>query len=77
MGILGYPEAYNWELLIKIASNETLSTCANCLYHGINWIYTSSANVYIYDFNLWYFWNNNSIFSEAFNFFFYFVGFSH
>lgn len=70
MGVLGCPEFYKWNH--QFETNEFFFTniCTNCLYHGIDWLYTAVETVYSYDFRVWYFWFFNSIYDDSFDFFF-------
>ena len=42
----------------------------NSLYSGIDWLYTNVETIYMYDYNVLYFWLLNSIFDESVDFFF-------
>lgn len=70
MGVLGCPEFYKWNH--QFETNEFFFTniCTNCLYHGIDWLYTAVETIYSYDFRVWYFWFFNSIYDDSFDFFF-------
>ena len=70
MGVLGCPEFYKWNH--QFEANEFFFTniCTNCLYHGIDWLYTAVETIYSYDFRVWYFWFFNSIYDDSFDFFF-------
>ena len=75
MGVLGSPEFYKLSNTLDVTSFKILDVCVNCLYHGVDWLYTNVAYVSIYDFKVWYFLENNFIFDESFDFLFFFVGF--
>ena len=62
MGILGYSS--------DCGQNNFLNTTNECLYHGINWIYTYTESMYAYEFNILYFKFLNSIFDDSFDYFF-------
>ena len=42
----------------------------NSLYSGIDWLYTSVETIYMYDYNVLYFWLLNSVYDESVDFFF-------
>ena len=42
----------------------------NSLYSGIDWLYTYVETIYMYDYNVLYFWLLNSIYDESIDFFF-------
>lgn len=42
----------------------------NSLYSGIDWLYTSVETIYMYDYNVLYFWLLNSVYDESADFFF-------
>lgn len=62
MGILGYSD--------NVTQNNFLNTSNNCLYHGIDWIYTFTESMYAYEFKVIYFKFLNSIFDDSFDYFF-------
>lgn len=70
MGVLGCPDFHlkNFEF----EKNEFFLTnvCSDCLYHGVDWVYTFVDTMYSYDFKVWYFWFMNSIFDNSFDYFF-------
>lgn len=70
MGVLGYPEIFNYNINFETNDYFLTSLCVNCLYHGIDWIYTSSDFFLSYDFRIWYFWFFDSIYDESFDYFF-------
>lgn len=71
MRVLGSPDFYSISYEFEVNDYYLTSLCFNCLYHGIDWLYTSYQTIYSYDFRLWYFWNLNSIFDESFDYFFF------
>lgn len=46
-----------------------LDLCTNCIYHGVDWIYTFVEDLNPYDIKVWYFWFLNLIFQESFSLF--------
>lgn len=40
------------------------------MYHGIDWVYSTTESIFAYNFNVWYFNFFNSIFDDSFDFFF-------
>ena len=70
MGVLGCPESYSWTYNFEYNEYFLTNVCINCLYHGIDWIYTSVETIYAYDFRIWYFWFFNSIYDESYDYFF-------
>lgn len=44
-----------------------LDMCTNCIYHGVDWIYTFVEDLNPYDFKVWYFWFLSLIFQESFS----------
>ena len=62
MGILGYSD--------NVTQDTFLNTSNNCLYHGIDWIYTFTESMYAYEFKILYFKFLNSIFDDSFDYFF-------
>jgi hypothetical protein len=70
MGILGSPEFYKLTSTLNVTSFKILDVCGDCLYHGVDWLYTNVSVLSIYDFKIWYFLENNFIFDESFDFLF-------
>ena len=70
MGVLGCPDFHLKSF--EFEKNEFFLTnvCSDCLYHGIDWVYTFVDTIYSYDFKVWYFWFMNSIFDNSFDYFF-------
>ena len=70
MGVLGCPNFHIRNFEFEKNEFFITNTCANCLYHGVDWIYTFVDTIYSYDFKVWYFWFMNSIFDNSFDYFF-------
>ena len=62
MRVLGYTD--------NAISNDFyfIDLCTTCLYHGVDWIYTTVETVTVYDVKFWYFWFLNMIFQDYYNF---------
>ena len=42
----------------------------NSVYSGIDWLYTYVETIYMYDYNVVYFWLLNNVYDESIDFFF-------
>ena len=62
MGVLGYTDntIFNDFYFIDL--------CTTCLYHGVDWVYTTVETVTVYDVKFWYFWFLNMVFQDYYNF---------
>jgi len=69
VGILGCPDVYDWKYQFEVNEYFVVCYCFNCLYHGIDWIYSTVETVYSYDFRVWYFWFLNSVYGDCYDFF--------
>ena len=70
MGVLGCPDYHLQNFEFERNEFFLTNVCSDCLYHGIDWVYTFVDTMYSYDFKVWYFWFMNSIFDNSFDFFF-------
>jgi len=70
MGVLGCPDYHLQNFEFERNEFFLTNVCSDCLYHGVDWVYTFVDTMYSYDFKVWYFWFMNSIFDNSFDFFF-------
>lgn len=61
----------NWSNTDIFSKYDILDIGINSLYHGMDWIYTFTENVFMYDFNINYSWFVNNIFQDNFDFNYY------
>ena len=65
-------EKKNFNTSVFNTASYDLNT--NSLYSGIDWLYTYVETIYMYDYNVLYFWLLNNIYDESIDFFFYLYG---
>lgn len=53
-----------------IFNSQQYNTNTDSLYSGIDWLYTYVETIYMYDYNVVYFWLLNNIYDESMDFFF-------
>lgn len=70
MGVLGCPEFYGNAFLFEKNEFFVTNICSDCLYFGIDWVYTFVTTVYSYDFKVWYLWFTNTPYDNSFDYFF-------
>jgi hypothetical protein len=54
----------------SIFNTQPYDLNTNSLYSGIDWLYTYVETIYMYDYNVLYFWLLNNIYDESIDFFF-------
>jgi hypothetical protein len=53
-----------------VFNTQTYNLNTDSLYSGIDWVYTYVETIYMYDYNILYFWLLNNIYDESMDFFF-------
>ena len=57
-------------LLTTPGQPKQTKNISDSIYTGIDWLYTSVENLYIYDYKIVYFWLSNNIYDDSYDFFF-------
>lgn len=55
---------------VGVFNTQTHNLNTNPIYNGIDWLYTYVETIYIYDYNILYFWLLNNVYDESMDFFF-------
>lgn len=71
MGILISPEINSFAINYNLENINIINFCSNCLFHGIDWIYSSFFQFNFLNLKIWYFFFFNSIFDQSFDYFFF------
>lgn len=66
---------YDFETFVSTCiSTFSYDTAVHTMYNGVDWVYTYVETLYMYDYNILYFWLLYNIYDESIDFFFYLYG---